>query len=665
MKFSYSLLKQLAPKIPSKEALIEKLNFHAFEAEDIPAVQGGVSDMLEISIPANRYSDASSHWGIARIAAALFGGSVTDLSAGRDPKVELKNTAPEIKISAKKTCNRYIGRYIEVPAVKSSPEWLRNILLACGQRPINSVVDVMNYVMLEVGQPLHAFDANLVKGPIEVRMAQEGETIRTIDGADHKLNSNHLVIADSQGPLAIAGVKGGKRAEVTQDTRKIIVEAASFDGPSIYKTSRDLNLFTDASGRFSHGLSPMLAEVAMKRATVLLKDEAKAKIGDITDVNYAKFAKRLLKFDIKRFNQLTGLELEEKNALGYLKKLGFKITGRFVEIPAWRMDVSIFEDLVEEVVNLYGYQKLESKAPHVPIKAAHKEDQVVLKDKLRDVLSGFGLSEVYNYTFLSRQDLTKYADPKWFGAPALLNPVSADFQYLRPNLTVSLVKNINDNFRFFNSVKIFEVGKVFSERDSELKEEMRLGVALGSKSENPILELKGLMDEVLKSVGLVDFFFRELDWELKYLEQEKSLRIEVNHEVLGYIGIPKGAHNMAVAEVYMEKLLKLVEEEKEYEPLSKYPSVDRDISLLVNQETRVDKLMEAMENAAPQFLDDVDLIDYYDPSVENKNTKKDHKSLTFRLVFQADDHTLTDEEVNAEMVKITSVLQDKFGAEIR
>lgn len=665
MKFSYSLLKQLAPKIPSKEALIEKLNFHAFEAEDVLVPQGGQSDTIEISIPANRYSDASSHWGVARIAAALFGGSVVDPSVGKEPKVELKNTAPEITISAKKSCERYIGRYLEVPAIKSSPEWLRNILLACGQRPINSVVDIMNYVMLEIGQPLHAFDADLVKGSIEVRMAKEGETIKTIDGNEYKLSPNHLVIADEQGALAVAGVKGGKRAEVSQNTRKIIIEAASFDGPAIYRTARELNLFTDASGRFAHGLSPVLAEVAMKRATILLKDEAKARIGDKTDVNYSKESKKLLKFDIKRFNQLTGLELDEKEALGYLKKMSFKVTGKFVEIPAWRMDVSIFEDLVEEVVNLYGYEKLQAKAPHIPLKPAHREDQIALKDQLRESLRGFGTSEVYNYTFVSRQDLTKYADPKWFGAAALLNPVSADFQYLRPTLAVSLVKNISDNFRFFNSVKIFEIGKVFSEKDSQLKEELRLGVALGSKTENPILELKGLIDEVLKSVGLMDFFFRDLGWEVKYLEQEKSLRVEANHEVIGYVGIPKGAHNMAVAEIYLDKLLRLVEEEKEYEPLSKYPSMDRDISLLVNQETRVDKLMETMEHTAPQFLDDVDLIDYYDPSVENKNTKKDHKSLTFRLVFQADDHTLTDEEVNAEMVKITSVLEEKFGAEIR
>lgn len=665
MKFSYSLLKQLAPKIPSKEALIEKLNFHAFEAEDVLVPQGGQSDTIEISIPANRYSDASSHWGIARIAAALFGGTVADPSAGKEPKVDLKNTAPVITISAKKTCSRYIGRYLEVPAIKSSSEWLRNILPACGQRPINSVVDVMNYVMMEIGQPLHAFDADLVRGPIEVRMAKEGETIKTIDGNEYKLLPSHLVIADEQGPLAIAGVKGGKRAEVSQNTRKIIIEAASFDGPSIYRTARDLNLFTDASGRFAHGLSPALAEVAMKRATVLLKDEAKAKIGEMTDVNYSKEPKRLLKFDIKRFNQLTGLDLDEKEALGYLKKMSFKVTGRFVEIPTWRMDVSIFEDLVEEVVNLYGYEKLQAKAPHIPLKPAHREEQVVLKDRLRDALRGFGMNEVYNYTFVSRQDLTKYVDPKWFGAVALLNPVSADFQYLRPTLAVSLVKNISENFRYFNDVRIFEIGKVFAEKEDKFIEELRLGMAIGLKSENPVLELKGLMSEVLKSAGLVDFFFRDLDWELKYMEQEKSLRIESNHEVIGYLGIPKGAHNMALAEIYLDKLLKLVEEEKEYEPLSKYPSVDRDISLLVNQETRVDKLMETMENTAPQFLDDVDLIDFYDPSVENKNTKKDHKSLTFRLVFQADDHTLTDEEVNSEMAKITAVLEERFGAEIR
>ncbi len=658
MKFSYTLLKQLAPKISSKEALIEKLNFHAFEAVAV------AEDTIEISITPNRYSDAASHWGIAKIAAALFGGKATDFAKEKSPKAEKKGIPPVIKISVKKACARYIGRFLEVSSLGQSPDWLKNILTACGMRPINAVVDVMNYVMLEVGQPLHAFDADLVEGFLEVRYAQQGEEIKTIDGQNFNLTANDLVIVDAKGPLAIAGIKGGKRAEITPKTRRIIIESANFDSVSIYKTTRQLNLVTDASSRFSHGLSPWLAEVAIKRAAVLLKDVAKANLGETGEVSFYRPGKRVLKFDIKRFNRLTGLNFEEKEALAYLKKLDFKVSGKIVEIPVLRSDVSIFEDLVEEIVNLHGYEKLPATAPHVPIRPAGKEDAVLLKDKARAILSGLGLSEVYNYTFVSRQDLSKYSDLKSWDAPSLLNPVSADFQYLRPTLAIGLLKNVESNFRFYDSERIFEIGRTFVEDGGNIKESLKIGIALGSKAANPILELKGLADQALKGMGLVDVFFRELDQDLRYLEPEKSLRVESDHQVIGYIGIPKGEPRAAVLEIDFDKLVKMVAAEKEYEPLPKFPTVMRDVSVLVGKEIRVDQLMAAMENAAPKYLDDVDLVDYYDPEDES-NTRAKGKSFTFRLVFSAEDKTLTDEEVNVELKAITDVLVEKFGAEIR
>lgn len=665
MKFSYTLLKQLAPKIPSKEALVEKLNFHAFEAVSLPAGQAGAGeDTIEISITPNRYADAASHWGIAKIAAALFGGKATDFAKEKSPKVEKKGVPPVIKISAKKACLRYFGRYLEVPSLGQSPDWLKNILIACGMRPINAVVDVMNYVMLEVGQPLHAFDADLVEEFLEVRYAQQGEEIKTIDGHNFNLTANDLVIADAKGPLAIAGIKGGKRAEITPKTRRIIIESANFDPVSIYKTTRQLNLVTDASSRFSHGLSPWLAEVAIKRAAVLLKEVAKASLGETGEVSFYRPSRRLLKFDIRRFNRLTGLDFEEKEALNYLKKLDFKVSGRIVEIPVLRTDVSIFEDLVEEIVNLHGYEKFPALAPHVPIRPAGKEDSVLLKDKARTILSGFGLSEVYNYTFVSRQDLSKYSDLKSWDAPSLLNPVSADFQYLRPTLAVGLLKNIESNFRFYDSVRIFEIGRTFIEEGGQIKESLKMGIALGSKATNPILELKGLAEQALRGLGLVDVFFRELNQDLHYLEPEKSLRIESDHQVIGYLGIPKGGAHAAILEIDLDKLTKLAAGEKEYEPLPKFPTVMRDVSVLVGREVRIDQVMAAMENAAPKYLDDVDLVDYYDPEEEG-NTKAKGKSLTFRLVFLAEDRTLTDEEVNAELKVITDLLVEKFGAEIR
>lgn len=661
MKFSYALLKNLVPKLPDKETFIEKFNFHAFEAVNVPPSQfNNGADTIEISIPANRYSDAASHLGIAKLAAGIFNIPYKAPSI-KEPKPDLKNTKPDIKISAKKLCFRYIGRYFELSKIIQSPQWIKDVLVSCGLRPINAVVDVMNYVMLETGQPLHAFDAELISGPIDVRLAKPGEEIRTLENIDYKLTSSDLVIADDKGPLVIAGIKGGKRAGVNLHTKKIIIEAASFDPANIYKTTRALNLFTDASSRFSHGLSPLAPELAIRRATALLKEIAGVKIGELSDVNFSKIQKTILKFDTKKFNRLTGLDLSEKIALEYLKRLGFAVKGKYVEVPPMRTDVTMMEDLAEEIVNLYGYEKLPASAPHIPLTPAKKEDQVILKDEVREILRGFGMSEVYNYSFMSRKDLTKYADPKWWSAVALLNPVSSDFHYLRPNLNVHLLRNVEDNFRFYDAVRVFEIGKVFVERQEKLEEDLMLGMAIGIKKENPILELKGLVEELLRQVGLTDYFFRDLDTDTKFLEVENSLRIESDHHVIGYIGLPVGSKNIALAEIDFGKLVQLVEGEKEYEPLSKYPSVMRDISIFVPRSVRVNRILEEVQSASVALLYDADLIDFY----EDPNLKEDRKSLTFRLVFQADDRTLTDDEVGIEMAKIVGVLEEKFDAEIR
>ncbi|MBI2025019.1 MAG: phenylalanine--tRNA ligase subunit beta [Candidatus Harrisonbacteria bacterium] len=654
MKFSYYLLKKLNKKIPDKKRFIDKFNLHAFEAEDAKG------DALEISIPANRYSDASSHWGIAKVAAAIFGGKTEDFSSKKPIKSAVKKTAPEITISSKGRCPRYLGRYFEISKVGQSPEWLKNILASCGLRPINAVVDVMNYVMLEVGQPLHAFDAELLAGSIDVRLANKDEEIKTIDGGEFALINEDLVIADDNGPLAIAGIKGGKRAEVSSQTRKIVVEAANFEATGIYKTSRRLNLFTDASARFSHGISPMLAEIGMNRAAELLKEVCKAKVGDLTEINYAKLRKTILVFDVDEFNQLTGLNLDKRTALDCLKRLGFKIIGKKVEAPPLRADIFSSEDLAEEIINLYGYQKLPETAPSVPLSSSVKENDVMLKENLRNLLRGYGFSELYNYSFTSRKALTVYGDHKWWNAVSLRNPISSDFQYLRPSLAIQILQNAEDNLRFYDTVRIFEIGKVFTVKESEVDERLKLGLAISfKKTGDPILELKGIIDQLLRDLGLTEFFFRDLDWDLKFLDH--GLRVESDHHVVGYLGVAKSKTPTAIAELDLRELLELVVGEKEYRPLPKYPSVMRDISVSVTSDVRVGPIQDLIENSS-HILADVDLVDWFENA---QHVGAGRKSLTFRLVFQTEDRTLTDEEVNKEMDKITAALKDQFDAEIR
>jgi len=712
MKFSYTLIKKIVPAIKSKKDLINKLNLHFFEAED------ATGDVLDILIPPNRFSDAASHWGIGCEISAILG-TKTQINIGnirvnprshpRPPAIACgsgrwragKSASTQlfkVEIQDKSLCPRYTAQYFENIKIGPSPKWLQKILIDCGLRPINNVVDIMNYAMLETGQPLHAFDYdkiarinvdqdadkrryisdNLRKNQREsamimVRRAKKGERITTLDDKSYELNEDILVIVDSKEPIAIAGIKGGKKAEIDENTKRIIVEAANFNGVNIYKSSKTLKLSTDASLRFSHHLSPELTIFGINRANQLVQEIAGAKIGPIIDVNFTKPRKKIIKFDVGRFNKFIGADLDSKTCQKYLERLGFKISRQssvvssqsfLVEIPLLRQDIELFEDLAEEVIRLYGYNRLKSIPPYIHLQLSGFEDQIVLKDKIKKVLAAAGLSEVYNYSFIGESDLT-------FGSSwkdeviELENPISNQFKYLRPSLAPYLVKNINSNFRFFDEVRIFEIGKIFY----RISEKLTLGIALASKKDKQVFfELKGIIEQLFKKVGLVSYLMPEPgegDW-IKVFTDNFSisgeiLKIESDGEIIGYFGrINKeliANYEGVLAEIDLDALLKLVEEEHEYLALPKYPSVMRDISILVESTIRVGEIMQAIQGVDFRYVEDVDLIDEYE--------YQSKRSLTFRIIFQAEDRTLTDKEVNKEMEKITKMLKSKFRAVIR
>ncbi len=656
MKYSYTLLKKLVPAIKSKKDLLNKLNQYVFEAEDLEG------DGIEIALSPNRFS-SNGHWGLAQEISAVYGlkfkpPTFAKASAGKQNPIS--KPKPKFQISVKTDlCRRIMGQYFENIEVKESPRWMREILETCGFRPINNIVDITNYVMLETGQPLHAFDYDRLDGAhLIVRSAELIEELTTLDGQKFKLDPSVVVIADEKSPLDIAGIKGGKKAEIKEHTNKIILTSANFDGPAIYRIARKLNLITDASSRNAHNLTPALVELAIARAAKLIEELSNGERGGVKDVYLKKYPKKVIKFDIEKFNQLSGLNLKSAQAMGYLKRLGFKIDGAKVEAPFFRDDVERFEDLAEEVVRLYGLNNLPSVPPHVPLRPSGYEDQIVLKDKIRKILTGFGLSEVYNYSFISRDDLENKSAGEFFGMKSELvaNPLSAEFEYLRTGLAPYLLKNIESNFRFFNQIKIFEIGHIFS------PEKVMLGLAIGDKKEVSIFEMKGLVDELLEQLGLVERHYSDLNFEILFLNQRESLRIESDHKVIGYIGSVKGTGaRRVITEIDLDKLMKLIEDEKEYRPLSKFPSIMRDISLLVTRDIRVDKIMDLIKTTAPKYLDDVDLVDFY----EDEKLGENMKSLTFRLIFLAEDRTLTDVEVDKEMQKISSVLIKDLGVEVR
>lgn len=633
MRFSYDLIKQLVSKATSQSEVMEAITMHTMPTED---PRGNTFDA---EVPSNRYADLASHMGVALEYAAITDKSLKELETDKSFPAKGKGKI-EVRVEEKDLCPRYGAALFEIDGKGKTPVWMAKILEDCGLRPINPVVDILNYVMLETGQPMHAFDADKLVGAVVVRKAKQGEKVKTIDNQDFTLTKEDLVIADQKNIQAIAGIKGGKTSEVSDQTRRILIEAANFDQVSVYATSRRLKLITDASARFAHGMSSHSVEVGIQRATYLLKDVVGAKFADCLDVYSKKQGGRVIGFSTTEFNSLTGLNLKPAEALKYLEKLGFKKTtikskskadDFAISVPPLRLDINIFEDLVEEVVRLWGINKLTPIAPIISIQPATEEDLTIFKDRVRNILTILGYSEVYSSSFVDNGTGSAYEIEK---------ALAADKTHLRQSLESGLEKALGENKKNYKTIKIFELGNVF---DRKLGERTALGIASRGDQETAFLELKGSVEQLLSGLGFVEFTL---------FPKGQILVVEINGNLVGEIKHIGKAE--AIAELDASKLMEMEEAEFEYQPLSKYPSVMRDLSLTLRTEVRVGDILTAIENAGAKYSRDVDLIDYYDPT-----------HLTFRIVFQSDERTLNDTEVNKEFDKIVSFLKKKFSLEVR
>jgi len=632
MKFSHALTEKLV-KPKSKDELLNTLLMRSFEAESV------TENTFNAEIPHNRYADAASHLGVARDYAAATGKKVNEPKRERvfyGDKERLGGLT--IKINDTKLCSRYGGAYLELTKKGTTPAWMKKVLVDCGLKEIHPVVDILNYVMLEVGQPLHAFDAEKLNGGIIVRRARNNEQITTIDGQKFKLKSNMLVIADEKKAQAIAGIKGGKDSEVDGKTKRVLVEAANFDSASVYKTSRALDLVTDASQRFAHGMSPHSVEIGLERTRVLLEEILGAKFIGAKDVYPKKQSKEIIGFNVERFNSITGLNLKKTDITKRLEALNFKISlarnkkdDFLVEVPPLRIDVTTFEDLVEETVRLYGLDNLESKPPVISLSQAKEEDLVGLKDKTRDLLVAAGYTEVYNYSFVNEGTDTSYE---------LEKPISESKKYMRQNIGTGLNENLTSNSRFFDEIHIFEIGNVF---DKKIGERTFLGLASRNSKGDPFLELKGSFEKLLHRLGVV---------ELSFVPKGVDSEVKSGEATLGVVSI--SGKNTATGELDIGEVSKLVSGEYEYREISKYPAIMRDISIELKTAVKVGDILNAIGEARAEHVVDVDLIDYYDP-----------KRFTFRVIFQSQEKTLKDTEVEKEFNKITRKLKAKFKLEIR
>lgn len=706
MLFSYNWLKSfIKGELPQSSKLAKLLTYHSFEVKEVKRVNGDY--LFDIPVPPNR-GDCLSYIGLAQECAALTNSQIKKInwSSEFDTKKEKflrKSGSVKISIKDKQGCLRYIAGRVDDVHVRPSPLWLQKKLKESGINTINNVVDITNYVMLETGQPLHIFDADKIESKdgekeIIIRRAKKGERIITLDNKEYYLDKDVLVIADYIQPLSLAGIKGGKKAEVTSNTRNAIIESANFNPALIHSISNKLNLKTEASWRFEHGINVERSELAIKRAMVLMKRMA----GGIFDGNLVDEGKKYsptkeIKLDIDYVNQLLGIEISQNDIIKILRRLNFKIikqtkenkngvTRHFVlvAVPSNRLDVSLPEDLIEEVGRMYGYDKIGEVFPEASLIPPERNDEAFLASIIKDVLKNSGFSEVLNYSFINKDDkeIYKYSDGLLI---KVIHPLSSEFEYLRPSLIPNLLKNVVLNSKNFNSLRLYELGKVFFKSKNSKRGFVEKNILAGLMSkkgnfnepalgEDLFYSLKGVLDKILRRLGLLDIWYDDYhpisspntvsEWEIS-----RSAEVKFGQNKIGFLGeisssishLLKLSHQVVMFYFDFDQLVRLANAENEYQPISPYPEVIRDISLLVPDTVKVVDILNKINLTGGNLVKDVDLFDIYQDDKVGANKK----SLAFHIIYQAQDRTLTSAEVDKIQKRIIRSLESGSGWKVR
>jgi phenylalanyl-tRNA synthetase beta chain len=663
MRFLVSWLKEYVPLNEPPRKLAELLTCFAFESSVATAMRGDA--VLDVAVFPNRVGDCASHVGLARELAMILRRPFRWHAS--KPKESGRRAAEYLSVEVRDPsgCPRYSARVLTGVTVASSPRWLQKRLLGCGIRPINAVVDATNYVMLELGEPLHAFDlGKIADGTVFIRKARKGEAIEALDERTYFLTPDDLVIADSVGPLAIAGIKGGLRAGITRETKDVVLEAANFDPVSVRRTSRRLGLRTDSSIRFEAGIDPNLTVVALDRAASLIQELCGGEVcRGIVDWYPARTLPRPIRIDCGKLSALLGVPVRRNDIVRLLKPIlvSAKEEPRgtlLLRIDTVRRDLAYPEDIAEEIARLQGYGALQPSPPLAAVTVPPQNESFDFRRILRGHLTALGLTEVYLYAFVGESDLVGIEPRQCIEVE---NPLSELYRYLRPSLAINLSRCAAANLRFAEDVRIFEVGKEYRWTSAGPREAWRVGMVItrrrGREAE-VFFEAKGVIESLLERLGFDRDDYRFGDEGALFIgsEQIGVVRLlTVEERRRADLDAPA-----AYGELSVEELMRNVEEEHEFEPLHKYPDVIRDISVLLPREVRVADVENAIEGSGAELLEDVDLFDIY----EGEGLPHGMVSMSFHLIFRAPDRTLTDTEVAHEMEKVVASLR-ALGAEIR
>jgi len=646
--------------------------------------------IFDLDITPNR-PDCLSVIGIAREIAALTGEPLRLSPIHYEELEDSIGSFASVDIAEPDLCPRYCASLITGIKIAPSPSWLQQRLNSCGMRPINNVVDVTNYVMLEYGQPLHAFDYHKLKGrQIIVRRAENSENITSLDGTKRALNPDILLIADKEEAVAVAGIMGGLDSEVTGQTDAILLESANFNQATIRRGCSHLQLQSEASIRFDKGLSSELPLLPLKRATQLLLELAGGRAAKgIIDVYPGKSKPKTISLTAREVKRLSGLDVNIDGILRVLHSLGFECqegdsgSQISVSVPYWRSDVKCSADLVEEVVRIIGYEKipitkLGSPLPQQKSKLSPSAQQSDLKEKLRNVLIGFGFQEILTYSLVSLEKLQKLSPKLELKIPPLrvANPMTREQEYLRTSLRAGLLSTLSHNQKFEQAgIRLFEIGKIFLPRGKDLPEErdMLCAVLGGPRAElswqadkEPLdfFDAKGAVENLLNQLGLKASFDIGDD---EILFPGKGADIIVEDDKAGIVGDvhPRVAQAFELSsaicliEIDLEKLLTRIARTKEYQPIPRFPSVTRDIALVVDEQVRYRRAKEIIQSFP--LVTQIALFDLY----RGNQIPEGKKSFAIRIIYQSPSHTLTDEEVDQTQEQMLDSLHQELGATLR
>lgn len=644
--------------------------------EDITKVLGLDESVAEFEITSNR-PDCMSIIGLARETAATFNRHfnlpVPDVKVSENISEKAEDTV-KVDITDSSLCSRFVGRVVKNVKIQPSPEWMQRRLKACGIRAINNVVDITNYVMLEYGQPMHAYDLDNVEGKhIIVRYANEGEVLETLDDQPRNLQPSMIVIADDNRAIGVAGVMGGANSEVNDDTTDILFESACFNGAAVRKAAKALGMRTDASALFEKGLDSENCLPAINRACELMVMLGAGEVMDgIIDEYPVKKEQLVLDFEPEKMNAFLGMDISVDEMTEMLARLDFKVENGKVYVPTFRGDIEGMADIAEEVARIYGYDRIPTTLMKGEMVAGGKTPKQKLRDTVRNTLSAMGLYEIVTYSFIDPKENEMVCigeDDYRNNFVRITNPLGAENSVMRTDMTSSVMKTLRTNYARRNpTAALYELGTVFIPKEGEVLPDEKQQLAIGMYGEYDFYNIKGVIEELFEAIGIFDYDFSACKDNPTY-HGGRCADVSVKGEKIGTIGQlhPKVSENFKIdVEVYgavldFDKIADIADMSRHFVPLPKFPAVTRDIAVTLDKEVEVGEIVKIIKANRKGIIESYNLFDIY----EGAQVGKGKKSVAYSITFRSADKTLTDDDVNPVVDAILKQIEEKLGGQLR